>query len=80
MRGGDDVASAVIAADKATPKVTTNVRLGEKENIDHSILDPEKALYFDASPAVAFPRLLGIQFGANKAPRLHSFAWNLGIR
>ncbi|CAD6594436.1 MAG: hypothetical protein ASARMPRED_009438, partial [Alectoria sarmentosa] len=80
VRGGDDVASAVTADDKATPKVTTNVSVGEKENMDHSILDPEKARYFDASSAIAFPRLLGIQFGANKAPRLHSFAWNLGIR
>jgi hypothetical protein len=46
----------------------------------HSILDPEKGRYFDDSSAIAFPRLVGIQFGASKAPRLHSFAWNLGIR
>ena len=33
-------------------------------------------------PVPQFPFLgyLGIQLGANKAPRLHSFAWNLGIR
>jgi hypothetical protein len=48
--------------------------------MDQSILDPEKGRYFDASSAIAFPRLIGIQFGADKAPRLHSFAWNLGVR
>ena len=76
--GGDSVVH--IAVDKATPKVTGTTGLGETESVDHSILDPEKARYFDASSAIAFPRLLGIQFGANTAPRLHSFAWNLGIR
>ena len=51
-----------------------------RENEDHSILDPERGRFFDASSAIAFPRLVGIQFGANRAPRLHSFAWQLGIR
>jgi hypothetical protein len=50
------------------------------EDVDLSVLDPEKGRYFDASSAIAFPRLVGLQHGADKAPRLHSFAWNLGIR
>lgn len=33
-----------------------------------------------ASSAVAFPRLLGLEFGSTNAPRLHSFAWSLGVR
>lgn len=53
---------------------------GQDTDIHHSILDPEKGRYFDDSSAIVFPRLVGIQFGASKAPRLHSFAWNLGIR
>ncbi|MCJ1241189.1 hypothetical protein MMC14_009193 [Varicellaria rhodocarpa] len=52
----------------------------DKEKNDHNILDPERGRYFDSSSAVAFPRLVGMQLGANKAPRLHSFAWNLGVR
>ena len=32
------------------------------------------------SSAVAFPRLLGIELSSINAPRLHSFAWNLGVR
>jgi hypothetical protein len=75
--GGASVGS--IAASEATPRATQNSPR-ENESMDHSILDPEKGRYFDASSAIAFPRLIGVQFGANKAPRLHSFAWNLGIR
>jgi hypothetical protein len=79
--GGGSVGtrSSSIAAKEATPGATKN-NPRENESMDYSILDPEKGRYFDASSAIAFPRLIGIQFGANKAPRLHSFAWNLGIR
>jgi hypothetical protein len=68
-----------IVPNEAVPVATTN-NLKENERVDYSILDPERGRYFDASSAIAFPRLIGIQFGATKAPRLHSFAWNLGIR
>jgi hypothetical protein len=51
-----------------------------RESTDHSIFDPENNRYFDLSSAIAFPRLLGLQLGADRAPRLHSFAWNLGTR
>jgi hypothetical protein len=77
--GGGGASVGSIAAIEATPRSTQNSPR-ENESMDHSILDPEKGRYFDASSAIAFPRLIGIQFGANKAPRLHSFAWNLGIR
>jgi Fungal Zn(2)-Cys(6) binuclear cluster domain len=83
--GGVTRSSMSIAANEATATPThtpgaTKNSPRENESMDYSILDPEKGRYFDASSAIAFPRLLGIQFGANKAPRLHSFAWNLGIR
>jgi hypothetical protein len=76
---GGDASVGSIAANKATTRATENSPR-ENESMDQSILDPEKGRYFDASSAIAFPRLIGIQFGADKAPRLHSFAWNLGIR
>ena len=58
----------------ASPQVNGNITL------HHGILDPGKSRYLDVSSAIAFPRVLGVQFDARKAPRLHSFAWNLGIR
>jgi hypothetical protein len=44
------------------------------------VLDPIKSQFVSVSPAVACPRLLGLSFGSLNAPRLHSFAWNLGVR
>jgi hypothetical protein len=45
-----------------------------------AIFDPYKTRYMSDSSAVAFPRLLGIELSSSNAPRLHSFAWNLGVR
>ena len=42
--------------------------------------DPVRAKFWTAYSAVAFPRLLATEFNADNAPRLHSFAWNVGIR
>ena len=44
------------------------------------ILDPVRMRFSAASSGVAFPRMLGINVDAGDAPRLHSFAWNVGIR
>jgi Fungal Zn(2)-Cys(6) binuclear cluster domain len=44
------------------------------------MLDPFKSRFVSASSAVAFPRLLGLDFGSSNAPRMHSFAHNLGVR
>ena len=71
--------SSTSANNNAAPKEIEKV-LHDNEKNDHSILDPERGRYFDSSSAVAFPRMLGMQLGANKAPRIHSFAWNLGVR
>ena len=42
-------------------------------------LDP-KSRYMAAASAVTFPRILGVELAQGQAPRIHSFAWNLGIR
>ena len=42
--------------------------------------DPVRAKFWTAYSAVAFPRLLATEFNAENAPRLHCFAWNVGIR
>ena len=48
--------------------------------VSPDIVDPYKTTYGTDASAVSFPQLLGFQFGASIAPRLHSFAWNLGSR
>ncbi len=69
LRNGDDVASPIgPAADKTTPKVTTSVSSAKNGSMDSSILDPEKARYFDASSAISFPRLLGDSTGCEQSP------------
>ena len=42
--------------------------------------DPVKAKFWTSYSAIAFPRLLGAEFSPENAPRLHCFAWNVGVR
>ena len=42
--------------------------------------DPVRAKFWTAYSSVAFPRLLATEYSAENAPRLHCFAWNMGIR
>ncbi|KXS95386.1 hypothetical protein AC578_1904 [Pseudocercospora eumusae] len=44
------------------------------------ILDPVKTRFVRANSAIAFPRILGMDLESENIPRLHSFAWHLGIR
>lgn len=44
------------------------------------ILDPTKTRFVRANSAIAFPRILGMDLEAESIPRLHSFAWHLGLR
>lgn len=44
------------------------------------ILDPVKTRFVRANSAIAFPRILGMDLESDSIPRLHSFAWHLGIR
>jgi hypothetical protein len=43
-------------------------------------LDPIKTRFVRANSALAFPRILSMDMEADCVPRLHSFAWHLGIR
>ena len=45
-----------------------------------SILDPTKTRFVRANSAIAFPRILGMDLESESIPRLHSFAWHVGIR
>ncbi|WPH03861.1 Hypothetical protein R9X50_00674400 [Acrodontium crateriforme] len=44
------------------------------------ILDPVKTRFVRANSAIAFPRILGMDMESDSIPRLHSFAWHVGIR
>ncbi|OOF94508.1 hypothetical protein ASPCADRAFT_515981 [Aspergillus carbonarius ITEM 5010] len=44
------------------------------------ILEPSKQRYVGRQSSVAFPRLVGLDVQAENPPRLHSFAYNAGIR
>lgn len=52
----------------------------EASPADHGILDPVKTRYMGMHSVMAFPRTLGLDFQSNNPPRVHSFAWNCGIR
>ncbi|KAF5867800.1 putative rdr1p protein [Botrytis fragariae] len=47
---------------------------------DLSILEPYKCRFTSANSAIAFPRCLGMELEMATPPRLHSYAWNTGIR
>jgi hypothetical protein len=51
-----------------------------KPAVDQGILDPVKTRYMGLHSAMAFPRNLGLEFQSANPPRVHSFAWNCGIR
>ena len=70
----------IAGSESGVGKIPASPQINGSVELDHGILDPGKSRYLDSSSAVAFPRVLGVQFDARKAPRLHSFAWNLGIR
>ena len=44
------------------------------------IVSKAKGRFINAHSAVALPHLAGREIAAAEAPRLHTFAWNLGIR
>jgi hypothetical protein len=43
-------------------------------------MSKRKGRFISAHSAVALPRILGYDMNYSNAPRLHSYAWNLGIR
>ncbi|GFF50208.1 putative C6 transcription factor [Aspergillus udagawae] len=46
----------------------------------HGILEPSKLRYMDRHSSVAFPMTVGLELQAANSPRLHSFAYNPGVR
>ncbi|KAL1867372.1 hypothetical protein Plec18167_008643 [Paecilomyces lecythidis] len=46
----------------------------------HGILDPNKWRYMSSNSAIAFPRVVGLDLQSANPPRLHSFAYNTGLR
>ncbi len=48
--------------------------------VDLGILDPVKRRYQGLHSVTAFPRSLGLDFQSANPPRVHSFAYNCGIR
>ena len=55
-------------------------RSASPEAVDRGLLDPFKERYMGIHSAVAFPRALGIDLQSSNPPRVHSFAWNCGVR
>jgi hypothetical protein len=43
-------------------------------------MGPFNSRFMSQNSAVAFPRSLGVDFQSTNPPRLHSFAYNLGVR
>lgn len=48
--------------------------------LNRGIIEPAKRRYMNQNSAVAFPNQLGVELESAHPPRLHSFAWNCGIR
>ncbi|KND89243.1 Protein RDR1 [Tolypocladium ophioglossoides CBS 100239] len=77
-RGGTEAERELDASEQQS-RPTTSDR-GVATRTGQGILDPSKSRYMSQNSAVAFPNLLGVEFGSQFPPRLHSFAWNCGIR
>ncbi|KAL7930382.1 N-terminal binuclear Zn cluster-containing protein [Trichoderma chlorosporum] len=61
----------------ATPEVIPETPL---PLLNRGIIEPSKRRYMNQNSAVAFPNQLGVELESIHPPRLHSFAWNCGIR
>ncbi|PLB41132.1 putative C6 transcription factor [Aspergillus candidus] len=66
------VVSPPVVAGASTPTTTATTTAG--------IFDVQKCRYAGASAAMAFPHILGMAFGSDSPPKMHSFAYNFGIR
>ena len=63
------------------PSITGYVADLPREGQENSILEPHKSRFVGgASSAIAFARGVGMDLGMTYPPRLHSYAWNTGIR
>lgn len=51
----------------------------DTEHTDDKFFEPNKLRYYDAGSAIPFPRALAMSVCPDSAPRIHSFAYNIGI-
>jgi hypothetical protein len=59
---------------------TRNGSISEIPVKDQSVLEPYKSRFVSAHSTIAFPRSVGIDLKMANPPRLHSYAWNTGVR
>ena len=69
-RGSLDSGSSTASRAAASPATTTPA----------GIFDEHKYRYAGASAAMAFPHILGVALGSESPLKMHSFAYNFGIR
>lgn len=65
------------------PLSTSPDEIGRSDHqspLNRGIIEPAKRRYMNQNSAVAFPNQLGVELESAHPPRLHSFAWNCGIR
>ncbi|KAF4282363.1 hypothetical protein KXW65_001401 [Aspergillus fumigatus] len=83
-RNADAVSSLPLPSTKAArlSEVTAKSLGGSSviSSSSHGILDPSKLRYMGRHASVAFPMTVGLELQAAKPPRLHSFAYNPGVR
>jgi hypothetical protein len=85
--------SPLSTASQLGPSPTKAIRTGATERserdetpespepaVDQGMLDPVKTRYMGLHSVMAFPRNLGLEFQSANPPRVHSFAWNCGIK
>jgi hypothetical protein len=70
--------TSTIATEHREPNCTEEPKLSMRNEV--SILEPYKFRFTSANSAIAFPRYLGMDMEMATPPRLHSYAWNAGIR
>lgn len=87
----DESSTQLLPAKKAV-RLTEEAREGtvllpkqQQETLNYKpppngILEPSKSRYMGRHSSVAFPRWLGLNLQSTTPPRLHSFAYNTGIR
>lgn len=60
-------------------KRTASDAFSSDDTCRRGMLEPSKNRYYPTSSAIAFPRSVALAVQSSRAPRLHSFAYNLGI-
>lgn len=62
------------------PSTRAKVEKAVIPHLHHGILEPNKWRYMSGDSAIAFPRVVGLDLQSANPPRLHSFAYNTGLR